>query len=77
VTRWPVITASGTATWLSCIDAEVNTALIGICPSATSRCSLEPTQNRFLSPGYLFLQPALQDCGNSASIWASVILPEH
>jgi hypothetical protein len=32
--------SAGIATWLSCNEAEVSTALIGISPSATSRRSL-------------------------------------
>ena len=40
ITREAVIVASGIAAWLSCNEAEVSTALIGISPSATSRCSL-------------------------------------
>src|ERR1700747_3131628 len=44
MTRLAVIVASGIAAWLSCNDAEVRMALIGISPSATSRCSLYPIQ---------------------------------
>ena len=39
-----LMVARGMATWESCREAEVNTALIGICPSATSKCSLYPRQ---------------------------------
>src|ERR1035438_6657877 len=63
------------ATWLSLSEAEVNTQLIGICPSATSMCSLYPVQYS-RTPLLLGLQPTLQARGNSAIISASVMAPE-
>jgi len=44
VTRCAVMVARGMATCESCTEALVSTALIGICPSATSRWSLYPRQ---------------------------------
>src|SRR5258708_29550821 len=56
--------------------ADVTRQLIGICPSATSRCSLQPIQ-KCLCPALLVLDPTSHTRGNSATISSSVMLPEH
>src|SRR6201984_847805 len=73
MTRLAVIVASGIAAWLSCNDAEVRMALIGISPSATSRCSLYPIQ-LVVWPLALRLVPTVQCFGKSASIAARLML---